>query len=253
VAKHKQIVKDLKRPDQFVDFWTHASQRVVAVVAPRRKPVIALVVALVVSFVGISIINYVDGNKRLAASRSLARIQEVANAELLDGTSDAKDGPKDGVPRFKTYAEQQTAVLKELDAFLATSPAAGLKEEALVMKGATLLSAGKSDDAITSYQAALSGRLDARLRFLAHEGLGYAFEGKGDLDKALAAFGQLSSDATEFRGFYQDRALFHKARLTEAKGDKAGAVATYRQILDKVPDTTMKDEITDRLALLEAK
>jgi hypothetical protein len=90
------------------------------------------------------------------------------------------------------------------------------------------------------------------LRFLAHEGLGYAYEGKGELDKAVAAFGQLTGDATDFHGFYQDRALYHQARLSQIKGDKAAAVKGYRQILDKVPDTSMKDEIVDRLAVLEA-
>ncbi|MES1209570.1 MAG: tetratricopeptide repeat protein, partial [Pseudomonadota bacterium] len=113
--------------------------------------------------------------------------------------------------------------------------------------------AGRFDDAIAAYQDALSNRLDERLRFLAHEGQGYAHEGKGDTDKALAAFAQISGDATAFGGFYQDAALYHKARLTEAKGDKSGAVAIYKQILDKVPETAMKDQITDRLALLEAK
>jgi tetratricopeptide (TPR) repeat protein len=261
VGKHKKIVKELKRPDQFVDFWTRASHTIATVVAPRRKPAIAVVVALAVVLVGAAIFNVWDQSRRLTASRKLARIQQIANAELLPAASgakeaeaaDAKDESKDGIARFKTIAERQTEVLKELDSFLATHAGAGLRAEALIMKGAALLGVGKNDEAIAAYQLALDGHLDARLRFLAHEGQGYAYEAKGDLDKAVAAFGQIAGDATQFHGFYQDRALYHKARLVEIKGDKSGAVTIYRQILDKVPDTSMKDEIMDRLSVLESK
>ena len=263
VAKHKQIVKELKRPDQFVDFWTRASHAIATFMGPRRKPALAAAVALAVVLVGAAIFNYWDETRRLAASQVLRRVQEIANADLLPDTKDTgkdADAPdttagkdKDAVPRFKTDGERQAAVVKELDAFLAAHGGTGLKAEALVMKGAALPELGKPDEAIAAYDGALAGRLDDRLRFVAHEGRGYAFEAKGELDKALAAFAQLNDDATIFQGFYKDRALYHRARLTEIKGDKVGAVEIYRQILAKVPDSAMKDEITDRLAVLEAK
>jgi tetratricopeptide (TPR) repeat protein len=261
VAKptHKKIVKELKRPDQFVDFWTHAWQRGVAFMGPRQKPAIAAGVALAVVLIGASLINFWDGTRHLDAARKLSRIQEIANAELLgeqEGqSSDSSDSAakKDETPRFKTQAERQGAVLKQVDQFLAGAAAAALKAEALVIKGGALLAMDRFDDAIGAYQAALNARLDARLRFLAHEGQGYAHEGKGDLDGAAAAFGKLEADAGEFGGFYRDRALYQKARLAEMKGDRSGAVGIYKQILTKVPDTDLKDEITDRLALIEAK
>jgi tetratricopeptide (TPR) repeat protein len=259
VGKHKRIVKELKRPDQFVDFWTRASHWLASVVLPRRKPAIAVVVALVVVLIGAAIFNVWDETRRITASRTLARIQKIANADLLPDTSSAKDSDakddelKDGIPRFKTVVERQTEVLKELDAFLAGHSGSGLRAEALIMKGGALLGVGRNDEAIAAYQTALDSRLDTRLRFLAHEGQGYAYEAKGNLDKALAAFGEIAGDATQFLGFYQDHALYHKARLSEVKGDKPGAVVIYRQILDKVPDTSMKEEIVDRLSVLEAK
>jgi len=256
VQKRKQIAKDLKRPDHFVDFWTHTWQRLAEVLAPRRKPAVAAAVALAVVLVGAAIFNYWDGTRRLAASRALVRVQQIQTAELLPATDDKNDIESDArsdVPRFKTQPERQTAVLKELDTFLSQNGSSGLKAQAQIMRGGVLLAIGRFDDALGAYDAALSARLDARLRFLAHEGQGYAYEGKGDLDKAAAAFAKIAADAGAFQGFYQDASLYHKARLTELKGDKAGAVAIYKQILDKVPDTAMKDQITDRLALLEAK
>ncbi|MEO8214243.1 MAG: tetratricopeptide repeat protein [Myxococcales bacterium] len=253
MAKHKKIVKELKRPDQFVDFWTHAWQRVVAFVAPRQKPAIAAAVAVAVVVIGASIINTWDGSRHLVASRKLSLIQDIANADLLGDTPDPTAARKDEGPRFKTVAEREQAVLKELDQFLAGDATAGLKDEAGLMKGTALLTLARYDEALAAYQAALAAKLDARLRFLAQEGIGYAYEGKGDLDKAIAAFSKTTEDSSTLPGFYADRALYQKARLTAVKGDKPGAVTIYRQILTKVPDTGLKDEITDRLALIEAK
>jgi hypothetical protein len=41
--------------------------------------------------------------------------------------------------------------------------------------------------------------------------------------------------------------------MSERKGDRAGAVKMYKEVLDKMPDSLLHDEITDRLAVLEAK
>lgn len=253
MAKHNKIVKELKRPDQFVDFWTHAWNGVLAVLAPRRKPAIAALVAVAVVVIGASIFNYWDGSRHQVAARKLSHIQEIANADLLTDVPDPRKDVKDQAPRFKTAAEREGAVLKELDQFVAADATAGLKDEALVMKGAALLTLARYDDALGAYQAALAAKLDARLRFLAVEGSGYAYEGKGDLDKALAEFAKLATDNGGLGGFYADRALYHQARLTALKGNREAAVALYKQILTKVPDTGLKDEITDRLALIEAK
>lgn len=254
-TKRKKVVQELKHPDHFVDFWTRTTRRLVTFLAPRRKPAIAAVVAVGVVLVGAAVFNVWDQTRRVTVSASLAKAQKIANAELLtDATNSNDDASKSDVPRFKTAEERSSAVLKELDAYLAAGNGPrGLQNEARLMKGSTLLALGRADDAIKSYQDALNDKLDARLRFLAHEGIGYAHEAKGDIDKALAAFGQLAGDAAEFQGFYQDRALYHRARLTAAKGDKSGALAIYKQILDKSPDSSLKTEITDCLAVLEAK
>ena len=259
--KEKDLVKELKRPDQFVDFWTHTWNRVAAVMAPRRGPVVAGAVALALFIIGTLVFQKYDEGRKVDASDALVRIQKLATAELETAPSDAKDAPpkepksepKDDVPHFKTVAERQAAVLKELDGFLAAHASTPLRDEALILKGSQLLDAGRFDDAIAAFDAAIAAKLDQRLRFLAHEGKGYAFEGKGDLDKAAAAFAELEGDASSFQGFYRDRAIYQKARITEKKGDKTGAVKLYREVMEKASDTQLKDEITDRLALLEAK
>jgi tetratricopeptide (TPR) repeat protein len=261
VPKQKKIVKELKQPDQFVDFWTRSLNRLAEVIGPRQKPVIAGVVALIVVMTGVIIFQNVDDDHKVQASDVLVRIQKIATADLepAPGADGAKTTPptvekdKDDVPRFKTAAERQQAVLKEIDAFLAMGSSSALRAEALVLKGGQLLEGGRFDDAIAAYDSALGAKLDVRMRFLAHEGKGYAFEGKGDLDKAAAAFGELEQDAGAFHGFYRDRATYQKARIAERKGDRAGAVKLYKQVLEKSGESPLHDEITDRLAVLEAK
>lgn len=253
-TNRKKISQELKHPDQFVDFWTRAYQRFAAVMAPRRKPAIAAAVALGVVLVGAAIFNVWDQSRRVSYSENLARAQKIASAELLGDATNSKDeASKSDVPRFKTAEERSNAVLKELDTFLSGGGPRGLKNEARLMKGATLLDLGRADDALKSYQDAVNDKLDARLLFLAYEGMGYAHEAKGDVDQALSAFGKLDEAAAGFQGFYKERALYHRARLTAAKGDKSAAVTLYKQILDKAPDASLKSEITDRLAVLEAK
>ncbi len=245
----KKLVKELKQPEHFVDCWTHAWNRIVAVLGPRRKPLFAGLGALLGVVTAAAIFQKIDDDKKVDASGAFAALEKAANADLDTGTpSPLKD---DDAPHFKTAADRQAAVLKQDDDFVAKYR--DLKDEALVLKGGQLIDAGRYDDAIAAYDAAIGGKLDPRLRFLANEGKGYAYEAKGDFDKAAAAFAALDEDAKRFQGFYRDRAVYQKARMTERKGDAAGAVKLYKEVLDKMPDSLLHDKITDRLAVLEAK
>jgi tetratricopeptide (TPR) repeat protein len=249
----KKLVKELKQPDQFVDFWTHAWTRIVEVLGPRKKPLFAGLGALLGVITAAAIFQKVDDDKKVEASQAFTAIEKTANAELDTATPSPLKEKEEDAPHFKTAAERQAAVLKQDEDFLAKYRGNDLKEEALVVKGGQLIDAGRYDEAIAAFDAAIAAKLDPRLRFLADEGKGYAYEGKGDFDKAAAAFAALDEDAKRFQGFYRDRAIYQQARMTERKGDHAGAVKLYKQVLDKMPDSLLHDEITDRLAVLEAK
>ncbi len=93
------------------------------------------------------------------------------------------------------------------------------------------------------------------LRFLAREGLGYAYEAQGKLAEAASTFSQLGDDASRagLGSFYKDRAAYHQGRLAELRSNPAEAARLYHEVLEKFPTTSLRDEIQNRIAALEMK
>ena len=54
-----------------------------------------------------------------------------------------------------------------------------------------------------------------------------------------------------YGGPYKDRAAYHKARIAELRGNAEDAKKLYREVLDKNPTTSLREEITNRLAVLD--
>jgi tetratricopeptide (TPR) repeat protein len=251
--------KELKQPDEFVSFWTQAAERATRFANERRRALLVGSTMLVTVVVGSIVFANVSERRAKTATDELARIDRLAAGELRPEGSpttnpDGTPLPEDGILHFKTEKERTEATLKALDAFVANS-GTPLRNEARLRRGPLLLVLGRAPEAVTVYDELLGGRLDDRLRFLAHEGLGYALEAKGDLPAATAAFAKLEDDAAAFgsTGFYKDRAAFQKARIAELQGNAEDAKKLYREVLDKNPATSLRDEITNRLAVLELK
>lgn len=251
--------KELKQPDEFVSFWTHAGEKAGKFAAEQRRPLLIVSTALVTAIIGLTVLSTVSESHAKKATDELARIERIGTAELRpegapttnpDGTPLANDG----VPHFKTGKERAEATLKELDAFIARS-GNPLRMQGRFQRGPLLLSLGRADEAVKAYEEILKDGPDDRIRFLAHEGLGYAQEAKGDLAAAAAAFDKLTEDAAVFKegGFYKERAAYHKARLAELRGNSDEAKKLYREVLEKNPTSSLRDEISNRLAVLELK
>jgi hypothetical protein len=251
--------EELKHPDEFVSFWTRAADQAVKFGSERKRAIVVGVTMLVTVVAGSLIFSSVKESRGRSSTAALIKAERIAAGALRpegapatnpDGTPLADDG----IPHFKTEKERAEAALKELDAFIAGSPG-DLEPEARLQRGPLLLELGRADDAISTYQSVLSGKLESRLRFLAIEGLGYAQEAKGDLAAASATFAKLGTEAGSDKegGFYKDRAVYHQARLAEQRGNAGDAKKLYREVLDKNPNTSLRADITNRLAVLELK
>lgn len=86
---------------------------------------------------------------------------------------------------------------------------------------------------------------DDPMRFMALEGAGYAHESLGSWGEALRYFEELESV-----DFYANWALKHQARVHEAKGDSAKAISTLERLLEREPDTFLKNYAESKLKLL---
>jgi tetratricopeptide (TPR) repeat protein len=247
VPPKPKLDKELKHPDQFVTFWSKAGTWLYA----RRKAGIGVVVAVVVGVgLGWGVHTLLD-HKAAQASAAFGRIERVAMADLIPATGDPPTYD-DGVPHFKTERERLEAALKEADAFLSAQGGSSLRDPALVLKARFLVALGRATDALPIYEQ-LATSLDPRLRFLAKEGIAYSLEESHQIDKAIDAFGALADEAKSQGNFFRDRALFNKARLLEQKGSAKDAEKVYREILAEAPTTSLREEINDRLAVLEGK
>jgi tetratricopeptide (TPR) repeat protein len=251
VVKNKGLSKkELRQPDQFVSFWTRFSEQAGKYVSERRKPLLIAIGALAGVVTATIIYEQIRERAAMRSSEALEHVSKVATADLLpaDGSPPAKE---DSLPHFKTDKERMEAALKEVDAFLSAEPHSPLRREAQLQKAGLLLDLQRPDEAIPLYSDVLESHLDSNLKFIAQEGLGYAYEAKGELDQALAAFTKLAGDNP--KGFYHDRSLYHQARIAERKGNPAEAMKLYKEVLEKSPQSALRDEISNRLAVLETK
>lgn len=252
MATKKLSKKALKQPDQFVGFWQVASQRVGRFAAANAKLLVVGTSALATVVAGSVVMSYVSQGRAERASVALDRVQKIASADLTGPGATPKTEKSDSIPHFATERERLEGALKELDGHFGSGRAA-LGPEAALVRGSLLLDLDRADEAQAAYEKVLSGKLDARLRFLAHEGLGYAYERKGKIAEAQATFAKLDGDAAGLGGFYKDRARYHAARLAELQGNPGEAARIYHEVLDKNPTTSLREEISSRLALLELK
>ena len=249
MATNKLTKKELKQPDQFVGFWQIASARLGRFAAKNAKVLVVSVSALTTVAVGMVVMSWVAEGRAARASAALERVQQIAGAELAAAGSPMKT---DNIPRYATEKERLEGALAALDGHF-KSAHGPLADEAALVRGGFLLSLGRADEAQGTYEKLLAGRLDARLRFLAHEGLAYALERKGKLAEAQATFAKLGTDAMTLGDFYKDRARYQEARLAELQGNPTEATRIYHEVLEKNPTTSLREEISSRLALLELK
>jgi tetratricopeptide (TPR) repeat protein len=250
----KALTKELKKPDEFVSFWTQLGRKL----AEHRKKVLTLAVLAGLAFaVGWGVLAHRESTAA-KATLAFARIERIASADLLSEKADPKEpavkAEPDGVPRFKTEKERLEAAIKEADAFVAAFGREGLGRKALLGKASRLLALGQYTEAASLYETLAASETDAELRAVEQEGIAAAAEGRNQLDEALRAYTALADMSQRTSGnFYLDRALFAKARILERQGKGKEAEPLLREILTKLPKTPLRQQIDDRLAILAEK
>ena len=249
-TKRKEELGDLKAPDQFVSFWTKVGERV----ARHRRGLVTFVVTVCAATAALQGGRYFFGKRDAETSRAFAKIEQIASASLLpaEAAGSKMEKPDDGLPHFKTDEERKQAALKEADAFLGAHSKGKIAALAKLIKAGLLRDLAKNEEATVLYvELSNNSDLDSNLRLVALDGLALAQEASGKIDAAIETLDKLSAASKANQGFLADRALYTKGRLLETQGKTEEAKKIYKAISTDFPNTTLREEVTRRLALLD--
>jgi predicted negative regulator of RcsB-dependent stress response len=243
----KYTRKQKSKEDEFVSFWHHVYNKA----APYATAIaVTLASAVVVWFVAFGITSWID-HRAEAAAEAFGRAVKIYDADLATDDSPPKTDEENPIPRFKTDKERAEAALAELDSVDKKFGGSNVAKDALVFRAGVYYDLGRFDEAAASYRKFLEGaKKDVPLSVLAREGVGLCAEARGQLDEALSAYQALEPKTGDY---FRDRALYDQARIHLKKGDKQKAAALYQQVLTKMPQTPLRDEIQTQLALLEGQ
>ena len=104
---------------------------------------------------------------------------------------------------------------------------------------------GQPDEAIDLYDAALKDFDDPFYRNTILNGLGYAYEEKKDLEKAVAYFQQVAASPDTV---LKAEALFNAGRLYAALGEEEKSNQSFRQLSSEQPDSIYAEMARERTA-----
>jgi hypothetical protein len=147
--------------------------------------------------------------------------------------------PKAEEEIYPVYRDPNERITTALAAYRATTEkfsGSGTAILARLGEAGVLLDKRSYDDALKAYtdvRGSALGQADLDVKGRAIEGVGFALEGKADHEGALKAFHELESVA----GF-KELALYHQARLSAAKGDKAKALEFVRSARESLAAAT---------------
>lgn len=169
-----------------------------------------------------------------AAERAFAAASAAYRQAMVTGTEAPLRGAASGLRQFlKDYPR--------------STPAA----QAWSLVGNVEYQLRDFDAARGAFEEAARRSSSGTVASLAQLGLGYAWEAKGDPQRALGAY-QEGLKGREPKDFLYPELMLATARAQEQLKQPAAAIETYRRLLKDVPDLARADEVKSRLALLGA-
>ncbi|MDI1437382.1 tetratricopeptide repeat protein [Polyangium sorediatum] len=175
-------------------------------------------------------------DKKLGDASSDLFTGVAANRGLVMEEDKRPDDQKEIDPTrvFKNEADKAQAALDAYGKVIDKHAGTGAALLARLGQGGTYLEKRDWDKALEAYASVLSSPLaaaDPDVKGRATEGIGYAKEGKGDLDGAMASFKELAG--IDVKG-YKDLATYHEARVLFAKGNKDKAKEVLKPLDEKL-------------------
>lgn len=240
MAKRKYTRKQLRQPDDFISFWS----KVVDVARENLPRVIITLVIAILIVAGVWIWSYFAEKRASSGTASISRAFEVYNQSIFPMETKLP-AAEDGIPRFKTHKARLEASEKEFTKTMETA-SGSLRHLAQLMRAGVRYEMGKYDKAIEDYRGYLAAGDDPELRYNASEAIGYCYEKRKELDKALEAFRKLPRD-----GARKWNAMYHEARVLALKGKKQEAIKVLKDVVENAKSPSLQERAGDQLALVE--
>lgn len=236
--------KELKQPDAFMKAgsvargWFQENVRLVIIV-----------VGLVVLGIGGALFaDYLHGKAEKEASEELgSRLKMLDRPISESATTTGEDAP------FKSAQERDEAVAKSMDELRSKYGRTTAAHAAALIAASADLRMKKYDEAIKSYTEYLKDvhHPEEPMRAAALEGQGYAFEGKGDLDQALAAYERLERENKS--DFLPGMGLYHRGRVLVLQNKKEDAAKVFVDLEGAHPNSEAAKLAQARLTELKAQ
>ncbi|WP_437693335.1 tetratricopeptide repeat protein [Sorangium sp. So ce176] len=173
--------------------------------------------------------------KDAVSSAALASAVAADRGRVLAEDSRTDEEKELDVTRtFKTADERSDTALAAYNKVIDEHGGSGAAILAKLGQAGVLLDKKDYAHALEAYSAVVSSSLagaDPDVKGRAIEGIGFAKEGKGDLDGALASFKEL--EAIDMRG-YKELAQYHQARIHLAKGESDKAKELLKSAHEKL-------------------
>ncbi len=230
--KGKKITKkQLKQPDEFI---TVTQRLFLFVEAHMKKISIAGIIILVII---LAVVIFEMWERR---NEGDAQIKFNAAEE---GYEMAMSPYREGSPA------DYKAALAKFDEVIKEFPRTSSGKVALLYKGNIDLKLGDYDEAIKAYQAFLGDTGKNKLyQLFTWEGLGYAYEGKKDYEKAVDAY---QKTVALDEGFKSGEAYLNLGRCYEKMGKQKEALENYKSFLKVAQKSQMANEVLRKVSLLE--
>lgn len=230
-VKKKITKKKLKQPDEFISF----TEKTYRFVSHHLKKIAIGLIVLLAMLSSFFLLQMWNQKKEDAANQKFM----IALEAYQRVSSSYREG---SVEEFKKALDGFEEVIKDYSKTLSG-------KQALIYKGRIHLHLGEFDEAIQAYNAFLKNAGKEKLyKLFAFEGMGYAFEGKKEYEKAVNAYLEVLKlgDRYNWAGIH-----LNLARCYERLGKKSEAIENYRAFLTNSPKSLSTNAARRKVSYLE--
>ncbi|MCS6901702.1 MAG: tetratricopeptide repeat protein [Myxococcales bacterium] len=199
-----------------------------------------VVLVLILGGVGYGVYSWQTTNKAEQASSELLQAinADRARIESVTPKSTPASEEEEIFQTFKSTAERNAAALTSYRKAREARPDSGTALLARLGEAGVLLDQRSFDEALAAYREVKASSLaaaDPDVRGRCIEGIGFALEGKGDMEAALQAYKEL--DTITGIKLYKELGMYHRARLLAAKGEKDQALKLIKEARERLQTT----------------